>query len=204
MEHSERDLIRRCQDGDQKAFAELVDRHKVIVFNLVDRMIYEKSQVEDLAQEVFIRVFNGLHAFRGGSRLSTWIYRIAYNVCVAELDRTRHRVTFISIDERPDEGGARLELRDEGQDPEALLDRIDFKWTVQAVLDRLPPRYKMILSLYYLEERRYEEIGEVMEIPMGTVKTHLHRAKHALRKAILEQGLWKELSARYSAHQVAE
>ena len=157
-----------------------------------------------MAQEVFIRVYNGLPGFRGASQLSTWIYRITYNVCAAELERARNRISFVSIDEEDDEGNLKMELRDAGQDPEALLDRIDFKWTLQRLLDRLPPRYKMILTFYYADEMRYEEIGEVMDLPMGTVKTHLHRAKLALRKAIVEEGLWNEMASGYSAHQVTE
>lgn len=200
-QRSEKDLIKRCRNGDRKAFADLVDRYKVIVFNLVDRMIFDKAIVEDLAQEVFIRVYQGLPGFRGESRLSTWIYRIAYNVCAAELDRARHRVDFISIDEGEDEERPRLDLRDAGQDPETLFSRIDFRWTIQRLLDRLPPRYKAILTLFYLEEMSYEEIGEIMGLPMGTVKTHLHRAKQALRDMIVEEGLWKEMASGYSARQ---
>jgi len=200
-QRSEKDLIKRCRNGDRKAFADLVDRYKVIVFNLVDRMVFDRAIVEDLAQEVFIRVYQGLTGFRGESRLSTWIYRIAYNVCAAELDRARHRVDFVSIDEGEDEERPRLDLRDAGQDPEAMFSRIDFRWTIQRLLDRLPPRYKAILTLFYLEEMSYEEIGEIMTLPMGTVKTHLHRAKQALRDMIVEEGLWKEMASGYSARQ---
>ncbi len=117
-----------------------MDRYKVTVFNLVDRMTHDRSQVEDLSQEVFLRVYNGLPGFRGASQLSTWIYRITYNVCAAELERARHRVTFLSIDEEGEDGAPRLQLADPGQDPEALLDTIDFKWTLQSLVDRLPPR----------------------------------------------------------------
>jgi RNA polymerase sigma-70 factor (ECF subfamily) len=190
-ERFEKDLIERCRKGDRRAFADLVDRYKVIVFNLIDRMIFDKAIVEDLSQEVFIRVYQGLPGFRGESQLSTWIYRITYNVCAAELERARHRVDFVSIDGKEDEEGPHLELRDARQDPEEMLSRIDFKWTVQSLMDRLPPRYKMILTLCYLKGMSYEEIGKVMELPMGTVKTHLHRAKRALRKMIVEEGLWK-------------
>jgi RNA polymerase sigma-70 factor (ECF subfamily) len=203
-QRSEKDLFKRCRNGDRTAFADLVDSHKVIVFNLVDRMIFDKAIVEDLAQEVFIRVYQGLPGFRGESRLSTWIYRIAYNVCAAELDRARHRVDFVSIDEREGEEGPRLELRDARRDDEEMLSRIDFKWTVQRLLDRLSPRYRAILTLCYLEDMSYEEIGEILALPMGTVKTHLHRAKRSLRNTIVEEGLWKEMASEYSARQATQ
>ena len=201
-QQAEKDLIERCRGGDRRAFADLVDHYKLLVFNLVDRMIFDKAVVEDLAQEVFIRVYQGLPGFRGESKLSTWIYRVAYNVCAAELDRARHHVDFVSIDAKGDEEGPRLDLRDDRQDAEAMLSRIDFGRTIPQLLDRLPPRYKAILTLYYLQEMSYEEIGEVMALPMGTVKTHLHRAKQALRNIIVEAGLWQEMAAEYSARQV--
>jgi RNA polymerase sigma-70 factor (ECF subfamily) len=96
-QQTEKDLIERCRGGDRRAFADLVDHYKILVFNLVDRMIFDKALVEDLAQEVFIRVYQGLPGFRGEAKLSTWIYRVAYNVCAVELERARHRVDFVSI-----------------------------------------------------------------------------------------------------------
>lgn len=198
---AEQELIDRCRGGDRAAFAELVDLYKVLVLTLVDRMIGDKAPVEDLAQEVFIRVYQGLPGFRGEARLSTWIYRIAYNVCAAELERARHRLQFVSIDAKGDEERPRLELRDDRQDPEAILSRIDFKATILKLLDRLPPRAKAILTLYYLQELSYEEIGAIMALPLGTVKTHLHRAKQALREMIVEEGLWKEMTAGSRARQ---
>jgi RNA polymerase sigma-70 factor (ECF subfamily) len=197
----EQDLIERCRGGDRKAFADLVDRYKILVFTLVDRMIGDKVLVEDLAQEVFIRVYQGLPGFRGDARLSTWIYRIAYNVCAAELERAWYRVEFVSIDPKREEERPRLDLQDDRQDPKAILSRIDVSSTVQKLLDRLPPRSKAILSLYYLQELSYEEIAAVMALPLGTVKTHLHRAKQALRDMIVEEGLWNEMSAEYRARQ---
>jgi RNA polymerase sigma-70 factor, ECF subfamily len=197
----EHDLIERCRGGDRTAFADLVDRYKTMVFTLVDRMIGDKAPVEDLAQEVFVRVYQGLPGFRGDARLSTWIYRIAYNVCVAELERAQHRVEFVSIDPRGDAEGPRLDLQDERQDPEAILSRIDVSATVQKLLDRLPPRSKALLSLYYMQELSYEEIAAVMALPLGTVKAHLHRAKQALRDIMVEEGLWNEMSAEYRGRQ---
>jgi RNA polymerase sigma-70 factor, ECF subfamily len=197
----EQDLIERCRGGDRRAFADLVDRYKTMVFTLVDRMIGDKAPVEDLAQEVFVRVYQGLSGFHGDARLSTWIYRIAYNVCAAELERAQHRVEFVSIDLEGDEERARLDLQDDRQDPEVMLSRLNVSSTIQKLLDRLPARSKAILSLYYLQELTYEEIGAVMALPLGTVKTHLHRAKQALRDMIVEEGLWNEMIAEYRGRQ---
>ena len=95
----EQDLIRRCLFGDEGAFAELVDSYKGMVFNIVDRMVRDAMITEDLAQEVFIRVYRGLRAFRGDAKLSTWIYRIAYRVCLEELQRPHRHQIFVSLDD---------------------------------------------------------------------------------------------------------
>jgi RNA polymerase sigma factor (sigma-70 family) len=113
----------------------------------------------------------------------------------------RHRVEFVSIDSKGDAEGPPLDLPDDRQDPEAILSRIDVRSTIQKLLDRLPPRSKAILSLYYLQELSYEEIGAVMALPLGTVKTHLHRAKRALRDMIVEEGLWNEMIAGHRGRQ---
>jgi RNA polymerase sigma-70 factor (ECF subfamily) len=202
-EQGERDLIDRCRRDDRQAFAHLVDRYKGMVFALLGRMVADRALVEDLAQEVFLRVYQGLSGFRGESRLSTWIYRIAYNACVAELERPHHRVSFVSLDGDRDEDEPALELPDPGHDPDELLNRIDFSHTLQRLVGQLPPAHRMALGLYYLEGKRYEDISAVMELPLGTVKTYLHRAKQKLRDLIVEEGLWKEMASDYGASPVS-
>ena len=179
----ESDIIRRCCRGDEAAFAELVDQHKVMVFNLVDRMVQDRDATEDLAQEVFVRVYRGLERFRGEARLSTWIYQITYRVCLEELQRPHRRQSYISLDRNAD---------DPGPDPASATDRafarVEHRDTVDRGLAKLPPPYKMVLTLYYLQERSYQEIAAIMELPMGTVKTYLHRAKKYLRTFLLDEG----------------
>jgi RNA polymerase sigma-70 factor (ECF subfamily) len=163
----------------------------------------DKAPLEDLAQEVFIRVYQGLLGLRGEARFSTWIYPIAYNVCVVELERARHHVEFVPIQPKGEKERPRLDLQDDRQDPEAILSQIDVRSTIHKLLDRLPPRSKAVLSLYYLQELSYEEIAAVMALPLGTVKTHLHRAKRALRDMIVEEGLWNEMTAEYRRRQAS-
>jgi RNA polymerase sigma-70 factor (ECF subfamily) len=202
-ERDERALVDRCRRGDRQAFAALVDQYKGIVFALIGRLVSDRELVEDLAQEVFIRVYQGLERFRGEARLSTWIYRIAYNTCVAELERPHHRARFVPIDGRSDDAEPAPELADPTHDPDEVFTRIDFERSVGELLDRLPPAHRMALALYYLEGRRYEEISAVMDLPLGTVKTYLHRAKQRLRNLIVERGLWNEMSSEHGASPVS-
>jgi RNA polymerase sigma-70 factor (ECF subfamily) len=163
---------------DDAAFRELVDEYKGMVFAIISRSVIDSSRIEDLAQEVFIRVYRGLPRFRGDARLSTWICRIALNVCADARERTPREV---SLDAAPadappaaavvtDSAFAGLELRDR----------------VAKAMARLTERSRLVLSMHYFAGRGYEEIAEALHVPLGTVKTHLHRARQELR-AILEQ-----------------
>ncbi len=183
----EKELVKRCRRGDDQAFAQLVERYKDMVFTLIDRMIFDKSMLEDLAQEVFIRVFKGLPHFRGRSKLSTWIYRITYNVCLAEIGAARDRPEHLPPENR--------RWQEIGWDsPEAQeyavrwVERLELRETIGRLVDRLPPHYRMAIALYYLEDASYKEIAEIMKLPIGTVKTYLHRAKKRLREMILREG----------------
>lgn len=185
---SDKELVKRCRRGDERAFAQLVDSYKDMVFTVIDRMIYQKSIIEDLAQEVFIRVYKGLPHFRGKSKLSTWIYRIAYNVCLAEIGSgdNRHHISIMD-----NERGEALSYRlaNAHGNPEEWVEKLELKEAIGRLLNRLQPKYKMVLTLYYLQGLSYTEISEVMRLPMGTVKTYLHRAKKHLRDIIIKEGI---------------
>lgn len=178
-------LVRRCQEGDAAAFAVLVDRYKLLVYNIADRMVGADA-ADDLAQETFVRVYQGLSGFRGEARLSTWIYRIAYRLCLETLQRRAQSASRMAPG-ADRAGGA------DGGPPAAALSVTDAgfaqaeaRQAVERGLAQLPPPYRMALTLFYLQGRRYEEIAEVMAIPLGTVKTYLHRAKAQLRECLVE------------------
>ena len=179
---ADRDLVNRCRGGDgDAAFRELVDQYKGMVFAVISRTVSDRSLVEDLAQDVFVRVHRGLRSFRGDARLSTWMCRIAINVCADARQRAPREV---SLDAAPagappppaaivvDPAFAGLELRDR----------------VAKAMARLSDRSRLVLTLHYFAGRGYEEIAEALDVPLGTVKTQLHRAKQELR-AVLEADL---------------
>lgn len=168
----ERELVERCRSGDERAFQELVDRYKDLVFALIARTVQDRSRAEDLAQEVFLRVHRGLPYFRGEARLSTWIYRIVANVCVQEKPRPAASASL--DDERTRTPGASdrqfgdLELRDR----------------LEKAIARLPANYRLLIAAHYLEGMQYEDLAEALELPLGTVKTQLYRAKQQLRRLL--------------------
>jgi RNA polymerase sigma-70 factor, ECF subfamily len=169
--NADRDLIARCHQGDEQAFRELVDRYKDLVFGVIARSSVERSRVEDLAQEVFLKIHRGLPYFRGEARLTTWIFRIVLNLLSQESGRRRGR-REVALDEVPwreprthDRSAGDLELRD----------RLD------KALAKLPPNYRLLIAAHYLQDVKYEDLAEALDMPVGTVKTHLHRAKKQLR-----------------------
>ena len=183
----ERSLISRCRRGDEKAFAELVDEHKTRVSNIVYRMTGDSDATEDLTQEVFLRVLRGLHRFRGEARLSTWIYRITCRVCFRELQRRRHRSNQVQWNDETGEWHLRETSSGESV-KEDKAEKAEMEEAVARWVDELPPHYKMVISLNYVEDRKYKDIADIMGLPMGTVKTYLHRAKQFLRARAIDEG----------------
>jgi RNA polymerase sigma-70 factor (ECF subfamily) len=181
---AEQQLIDRCRRGDDSAFRELVEAYKGLVFGLVSRALPNPARAEDIAQEVFLRVYRGLPYFRGEARLSTWIYRIVVNL-LAE-DRDVRRLPTISID-APPVGRGEGTGRDLGTADRAF-DDIELKDRLQKALMRLPLHYRILVEGHYLKGQRYEDLAAALELPMGTVKTHLFRAKRLLRE-LLEREL---------------
>jgi RNA polymerase sigma-70 factor (ECF subfamily) len=179
MQFDERELIERCRAGDDTAFAELVDRYKDLVYGLIYRMVRDRGLADDLAQDVFLKVHRGLPYFRGEARLSTWIFRIVQNVCVQARSRRRPDVPLdegIAGDRPPRQFGSEDRAFESLED----RDRLD------KALARLPPNYRMLVVAHYLKGVQYEALAEALELPLGTVKTHLYRAKRRLRE-LLEQ-----------------
>lgn len=169
---SEAALVGRAGRGDRMAFAELVRRHQAKVRALLLRLSGDRSLSDDLAQEVFMRAYRGLVGFEGRSSFGTWLYRISYNVYL------NHRARSKSFAALPEDYDARAAA------PEDALSapRADLRRDLGAAIEVLPERYRAVIVLYYLQEVSYPEIAEILELPLGTVKTHLHRAKRLLRQ----------------------
>jgi RNA polymerase sigma-70 factor (ECF subfamily) len=176
----ERALIERCRSGtDDTAFGELIDRYKDLVYGMVLRLAPDRSHADDLAQDVFLKVHRGLPYFRGEARLSTCIYRIVINVCAPARARPRPEV---SIERGPD----RTPL-DPGA-PDAAFADLELRDRLEKAIAQLPEHYRFLIAAHHLRGVQYEALAEALEIPLGTVKTHLHRAKRQLRELLSKQG----------------
>ena len=176
MDSNERELVERCRSGDERAFQELVDRYKDLVFALIARTVQDRSRAEDLAQEAFLRVHRGLPYFRGEARLSTWLYRIVANVCTQEAGRP---VPVSIEDERV---RARVTASTSARDQQ--FGDIELRDRLEKAIARLPANYRFLVAAHYLDGVRYEDLADALQLPLGTVKVQLHRAKQQLRRLL--------------------
>ena len=179
---NESDLVRRSQGGDQQAFAVLVQAYQGTAYALALRLLRNPDDAADMAQEAFIRAWQALPRFRGQSRFGTWLYRIVYNLSLNRQDALRRQGPRVVDGEAV---AAALPAR-EG-DPVRTAEAGELREWLWEQVDLLPERYRAVLVLYYLRELTYDEIAEILDLPLGTVKTHLYRAKAELKKRLERQ-----------------
>jgi RNA polymerase sigma-70 factor (ECF subfamily) len=172
---TERELVERCRRGEEAAFQELVDQYKDLVFAVIARTVQDRARAEDLAQDVFLRVHRGLPYFRGEARLSTWLYRIAANVCTEARSRNAPQ---ISLDDERTSERVRPVAADRHASDLELSDRLE------KAIARLPANQRLMIAAHYLKGVRYEDLAEALQLPLGTVKTQLYRAKQQLRRLL--------------------
>jgi RNA polymerase sigma-70 factor (ECF subfamily) len=186
----ERLLVRRLRERDERAFRDLIDTYRDRVFSLLLRMIGSREEAEDIAQEVFVTVFKSIDQFRGDSKLSTWLYRVAVNHCknrVKYLARRYDRATGAL-----DEAAERLAAAQGGEpvaagripSPERALEGAETERLVQAAIASLEEDHRLVVILRDIEELSYEEICGITGLPEGTVKSRLHRARLALKEKL--------------------
>ena len=185
---TDHDLIALARTGSEKAYRELLDRYQRPVFSLVYRMVRDRELAEDLAQETFVKVFNHLDRFNPKYKFSSWIFKIASNLAIDTL-RKREPVT-VSLDgsrnaESADEIEAtRITVESKDENPEEFLEAKELGQEIERAIGLLRPDYRTAILLRHVEGRAYEEIAEVMGVPLGTVKTFIHRARSELRETL--------------------
>ena len=178
---NEEQLVGRARSGDIEAFEALVAEYDGRIYNMAYRMLGNPEDARDVTQDAFLKAYSSIGGFRGDASFSTWLYRIAKNVCLDVL-RRRSRRTVFSLDDpmETEEGELDRQLAGELPDPEdALLDS-EVRDAVKDAILRLPPHHRSIIVLRDIEDLSYEEIAEILEIGLGTVKSRLYRARSAL------------------------
>jgi RNA polymerase sigma-70 factor (ECF subfamily) len=182
------DVAALAQRGREDAFRELVRRYERPVFSLIFRMVRDSATAEDLAQDTFIKVLNHIDKYRPEFKLSSWLFKIANNVAIDHL--RRRQIATISMSGSPHAGTAsEVEATsfDVASDDESALDEMESKElgsAIEKAIARLRPEYRSCILLRHVEDRSYEEIAATLDLPLGTVKTYIHRARQQLRESL--------------------
>jgi len=186
----DREVVALAKAGKEAAYRELLSRYERPVFSLIYRMVRDRALAEDLAQETFIKVLNALDTYRPEFKFSSWIFKIANNAAIDQL--RKRELDTLSLDGAP---GARtaeeveataLQAVDRTESPLAELEARELGGEIEQAIGKLRPEYRTAILLRHVEGRAYEEIAEVMDLPLGTVKTYIHRARLELREYLAD------------------
>lgn len=182
-------LVKRLQARDTRAFEQLIETHQTRIYNLIYRMIGNREESEDLLQEVFITVFKKIDSFRGDSSLSTWIYKIATNHCINRkkyLSRRKHYAkssySELSEHEQSESGSG---IAENLPRPDEMAEGKQMELLIQKAITSLDDEYKIVLILRDVQSLSYDEIEQILNVPAGTVKSRLHRARMALKEKLI-------------------
>jgi RNA polymerase sigma-70 factor, ECF subfamily len=170
--------------GDQDAYGEIVELYKDKVYQISYRMLGNRHEAEDIAQEAFIRAFINIHSFNLDLKFSTWLFRIATNLCI---DRIRKKKPDYYLDaEVAGTDGLNMysQIPSKTNMPEKEIESLELEETIQREISKLPEKYRSVIVLKYIEELSLIEISEILNLPIGTVKTRIHRGREALRKQL--------------------
>jgi RNA polymerase sigma-70 factor (ECF subfamily) len=176
---NEKTLIQRAQKGNHEAFAALVDEHQRYVYNLALRVVKDENEALDLTQETFVRAWTALPNFKGQSQFRTWLYRIVTNLCFNRLPNLRRSLNDLGDDVMEDIP----EISSAFADPAREFEARETRRHLHQAVESLDESYRLLITLRYQNELSYDEIASTLNLPLGTVKTGIFRAKEQLRKS---------------------
>ena len=177
-------IIQKALHGDETAYEALLHRYQNGIFNMVYQMIKNREEAEDLVQETFIKAFHSLSSYNDDYAFSTWLYKIAFNHCIDAIRKKKLKTLPLDKPIQLHDGEVQQEIHDDTHSPEKTLLFTEKKKRIQKSIDSLPERYRIAIVLRHQEERSYEEISEILDIPIGTVKARIFRAREMLKKKL--------------------
>ncbi|MBO5364588.1 MAG: sigma-70 family RNA polymerase sigma factor [Clostridia bacterium] len=184
---SEQELIQSAQAGNAVAFEQLIADHQKSIFSIAYRIAGNQEDAADMTQEVLVKVFRNLKNFRGDSKFSTWLYRVATTTCLDEQKKQR-RHTAYSLDEEleTEDGSLATDLRDTGPTPEESAERKAIQQAIHLAIGKLKEEHKKVILLREVRGLSYEEIAKILKCSEGTVKSRINRARENLKKILLQ------------------
>lgn len=180
--HADLKLIRRCKRGEEAAFQAVLDRYRAPIYQLCWRMTRHDEDARDLAQEIFIKVFRLLDRFDEQYSFHSWLFRIASNHCIDHLRRQRLRFLSLEQDGGADGDEAPMQIPADGPLPDQAMQDRQALELLEEVVAELPPHYRTVTLLRYDQQLSYEEIAESLQLPLGTVKARIHRARGMIQR----------------------
>ncbi|MBI2072763.1 MAG: sigma-70 family RNA polymerase sigma factor [Gemmatimonadetes bacterium] len=185
---TDQEVVQRARGGQESAYRELLHRYQGPMFSLIYRMVRDRELAEDLAQEAFVKALNALDSYRPEFKFSSWMFKIANNAAIDHL--RRRQLDTLSLDGAPGATTPRqmeetsIQLSDKGETPLQAVEARELGSAIEQAIGKLRPEYRACIILRHIEDRPYEEIAEILDLPLGTVKTYIHRARAELKEML--------------------
>ncbi len=186
MQDNETALIEQALKGSQKAYETLAERHRQAVYHVIYKIVRDKETAHDLVQDTFMKAFSSLASYRSEFRFSTWLYKIAANCSIDYL--RKKKINAMSLDQQLEtkDGTVGIEVPDYSFHPGNELERKEQRFSIEEAIDSLPDKYKEVIIYRHKDDKSYEEIADLLNIPVGTVKARIFRARELLKKKLKE------------------
>jgi RNA polymerase sigma-70 factor (ECF subfamily) len=181
------DWVKKAVNGNEKAFQQLMEKYRRGLNFHIGKMLRDKNLLDDLIQEIYIKAFRNLGNYNPEYAFSTWLYRIATNHTIDHLRKKKLRTYSIDEPLTTKDGDMKLELKDHEASTDEPIEKSERKVMVQEAIEKLPEKYRRVIEMRHMEELSYQEIAEELDVPIGTVKAHIFRAREMLFKAMKDK-----------------
>ena len=181
------ELIKKAIEGDESAYKNLLENYRGAIYNLLYKMVRNKEETEDLVQEAFMKAFKALPSFNEEYAFSTWLYKIAVNNCIDHMRKKKLQTYSINKPVQSKDGELDREFPDTSMSPDKSILSDERASIIETAIDELPENYKTAIILRHSEEKSYEEISKILNIPLGTVKARIFRAREMLKKKLKDK-----------------
>lgn len=190
MREDDRELVAQALKGDERAFRSLLSRYERAVYNICLKMVRDREEARDLAQEAFTKVFSMLDRYNPSYAFSNWLFKITSNLCIDSM--RKRRVSTLPMDQpvQSSEGEFERQYASPTDGPDKTLLKKERMAMLARVIDSLPDHYRIMIVLRHQQDLSYDEIAEVLDVPLGTVKARIHRAREMLKNRLVEEELW--------------
>jgi RNA polymerase sigma factor (sigma-70 family) len=184
VDDDEGKIISAALAGDQRAYAKLVDKHRSANFHIINRIVRNDEVARDLVQETFMKAFSSLASYRSEYRFSTWLYKIAANSSIDHLRKKRIQALSLDRPMETEDGSVGMDIPDYSYDPERELVKKQQRFSIEEAIESLPDKYREVIIYRHKDDKSYDEIADLLGIPVGTVKARIFRARELLKKKL--------------------